>query len=65
VTGYFAAMAIMGFFEASSGIDLGYAFATGSVTVAVVAVAIGVVVVARMAAGRLARRSPAVALRAS
>ena len=63
--GYFAAMAIMGFFEASSGIDLGYAFATGSVTIAAIAVVIGVVLVARMAAGRLARRSPAAALRAS
>ena len=65
VAGYFAAMAIMGFFEASSGIDLGYAFATGSVTIAAVAVLVGVVLVARTAAGRLARRSPAVALRSS
>jgi putative ABC transport system permease protein len=65
VAGYFAAMAIMGFFEASSGIDLGYAFASGSVTVAVIAVVAGVVLVARMAAGRLARRTPAAALRAS
>jgi putative ABC transport system permease protein len=65
VAGYFAAMAIMSFFEASSGIDLGYAFATGSVTIAALAVEVGVVLVARMAAGRLVRRSPAVALRTS
>jgi len=65
VAGYFAAMAIMGFFEASSGIDLGYAFATGSVTIAAVAVVIGIALVARTAAGRLTRRTPAAALRAS
>ena len=63
--GYFAARAIMGFFEASSGIDLGYAFAVGSVPIAVTAVLVGVVLVARLSAGRLAHRSPAAVLRAS
>jgi putative ABC transport system permease protein len=63
--GYFAAKAIMGFFEASSGIDLGYAFAAGSVPIAAAAVGVGVVLVSRLSAGRLAQRPPAAVLRAT
>ena len=63
--GWLAAKAIMGFFEASSGVDLGYTFAVASVPVAAVAVAAFVVLVATAGARGLDRRAPASILRAA
>ena len=63
--GWVAARGIMGFFETSSGIDLGYTFAAAAVPVAAIAVAGFVALVATASARSLDRRAPATILRAA
>ena len=63
--GWVAAKAIMGFFQTSSGVDLGFTFAAAGVPVAAVAVAAFVVLVATAGARSLDRRAPASILRAA
>jgi putative ABC transport system permease protein len=63
--GSLAAQGIMGFFEASSGVALGYTFAAAAVPVGAIAVALFVVVVGAAGARGLDRRAPASILRAA
>ncbi len=65
VAGYLGARAIIGSFEASNAVEIGFTFASGAIPAAVAVVVVGSVLVSGLMVRRVTRRPPAVTLRSA